>query len=112
VSARPVDATISALLEALRPLVAELVDEELGRRLAELTGPDWLTLEQAAPIYHLTPDALRKRAQRDRLPGAVKDGAHWLVDRRELDAALGDTLTRSDKEGSRRANGRARGTRR
>ncbi|HEX5582514.1 hypothetical protein [Gaiella sp.] len=112
-SERSAEATLNGLLEALRPLVVELVDEELRGRLDELTGPDWLTLEQAAERYQSTPDALRKRAQRNRLPGAVKDGAHWLVDRRELDAALGDTMTRTlTKVGSRRANGRARGTRR
>ena len=43
---------VEALVEALRPLVAELVAEELERRLDELElrdpGPRWLTLEQAA----------------------------------------------------------------
>ena len=100
-----------ALREALRPLVAELVEVELERRLDDLAVPDWLTLEQAAPRYHSTPDALRKRAQRGHLPGAVRDGARWLVDRRVLDRALSAaTLSLHNKRGPRRANVRAPGT--
>lgn len=87
----------AALVEALRPLVAELVALELERRLDELAGPEWLTLEQAADRYHTTAVALRARARRGLLPGAVKDGAHWLVDRRVLDAALAAATVAGDK---------------
>lgn len=75
--------------------------EEIARRVAaivraELDGPVWLTLEQAAEHLQTTAGALRWRAQRGRLPGAVKDGARWLVDRRELDAALARGLGSTD----------------
>ena len=60
-----------ALLEALRPLVAELVEYEVDRRLAELDrleiGPRWLTLRQAAARLGCSPDAVRMRARRGRL---------------------------------------------
>jgi hypothetical protein len=70
----------------------ELVDE-IARRAAELVraelaAPEWLTLAEAADRYRATAGALRWRAQHGRLPGAVKDGSRWLVDARELDAAL------------------------
>jgi len=73
---------------------AELV-ELIARRAADLVlaqireEPLWLTLEEAAERYRTTPGALRKRAQRGQLPGAVRDGGRWLVDCRQLDAALG-----------------------
>lgn len=73
----------SRLVEAIAERAAELV-------LARLEDePQWLTLEEAAERYRTTPGALRKRAQRGQLPGAVKDGSRWLVDCRALDAALG-----------------------
>ena len=93
-----------ALLAALLPIVAELVEQELERRLAELAPLDWLTLEQAAERYATTPGAMRKRAERGQLPGAVKDGSRWLVDRRKSDAALAAeaTLMPTSKRGERR----------
>jgi hypothetical protein len=76
------------VIEAL----GRFVDERLERRLAELgcgqPRSDWLTLEQAAERYLSTAGALRKRAQRGQLPGAIRDGGRWLVDSRELDRAL------------------------
>ena len=60
-----------ALLEALRPLVAELVEREVDRRLASLdwhgSRPQWLTLEQAAARLGCSTDAVRMRARRGRL---------------------------------------------
>jgi hypothetical protein len=38
----------AAVAEALRPLVAELVEAEVERRLSELAGPQWLTVEEYA----------------------------------------------------------------
>ena len=76
------------LAEALRPLVAELVEIELERRLEELAVTDWLTLEEAGPYLRTTVEALRARARRGQLPGAVKDGARWLVHRPTLDQSL------------------------
>lgn len=94
------------ILEAIAQRAAELVRAELG-------GPEWLTFAEAADRYRTTAGALRWRAQNGRLPGAVKDGSRWLVNVRELDAALvAATLPSSDKRGERRANGPAPGTRR
>lgn len=94
------------MLEAIAQRAAELVR-------AELEGPVWLTLEEAAERYRTTAGALRWRAQQGRLPGAVKDESRWLVNVRELDASLvAASLRVPDKRGPRRANGRAPGTRR
>jgi excisionase family DNA binding protein len=79
------------VLEAIAQRAAGLVCEELG-------GPVWLTLEQAAEYLHTTPSALRARARRGQLPGAVRDGARWLVDRRELDAALASASVSADNQ--------------
>jgi hypothetical protein len=35
-------------------------------------------------------------AQRGKLPGAVKEGARWLIDRRAVDAELNDRILSSD----------------
>jgi hypothetical protein len=84
-----------ALAAALEPLLERI--ERLERRVAELEAPDWLTLEQAAARYQRSTSGLRKRLQRGQLPGAVKDGNRWLVDRRVLDGALtAGTLARSN----------------
>jgi hypothetical protein len=104
-----VDELAGALAEALAPLLVRL--GELERRIDELAVPEWQTLEQTAERLATTPGALRWRARHGRLPGAVKDEGRWLVDRRVLDDALrATTLRLSDKVGSRRGNGRARGT--
>lgn len=101
------------LAAVLRPLVRELVEQELERRLAALQPPDWVTLGEAAVVYRTSADTLRKRAQRGRLPGAVRDEGRWLLDRRVLDASLaGKIVAVPDKRGERRANGPAPGTRR
>jgi excisionase family DNA binding protein len=98
-----------ALSDALRPIVAELVDEEFRRRLGELEAPVWLTLDQVADRYGTSKSALRKRLQRGQLPGAVKDGNRWLVDRRQVDAALADgTLARSNENMGRAPRERPR----
>jgi hypothetical protein len=67
----------------------------LERRVAELERPDWLTLAEAAEYLRTTADALRHRAQRGKLPGAVKDESRWLVDRRLIDEALASTTVRA-----------------
>jgi hypothetical protein len=60
-----------ALVEALRPLVAAIVAEELKLRFDERmlheSSPRWLTLEQAAARLGCSPDAARMRARRGRL---------------------------------------------
>ena len=91
----------AALAEALQPLVAELVEAEVERRLDELAGPAWLTLEQAADHLQTTPVALRARARRGHLPGAVRDGSRWLVDRRELDRSVAQGMVVADNRNGR-----------
>ena len=83
--------------DVLDELVERVADFVL-RRLDD-SQPRWLTLDEAAERYRISPDALRKRAQRGRLPGAVRDGSRWLVDSRALDAALqAGVLSRVDYE--------------
>jgi excisionase family DNA binding protein len=58
------------MLEALRPLVAELVEQELERRLAAaMPSParKWLTVAAAAELLACSPDAVRMRVKRGRL---------------------------------------------
>lgn len=101
------------LVEALAPLVEQVVADELDRRLASLELARWASLDEAAVHLRTSADVLRKRAAGGRLPGAVKDGSRWLVDLRALDSALaGGTLrpSNADNKGPRRDNGRPRGT--
>src|SRR5439155_24159712 len=88
--------------------IERLVDERIARAIEQLESPGWLTLEQAAARCHTTPGALRKRAQRGQLPGAVRDGARWLVDRRALDNALQRGTIRTDHENGRAPRERSR----
>jgi hypothetical protein len=67
-----------ALLEALRPLVAELVDEELERRDAA-RPVEWLTVEEYAELQRTTPAAVHKRLERGQVHGAVREGRRWLI---------------------------------
>jgi len=67
------------LLDALRPLVAELVEEALDRHEQQRPPVGWQTTEEYAAAHKTTPGAIRKRCERDQIPGAVKDGARWLI---------------------------------
>jgi hypothetical protein len=87
--------TTEILGAALEEFVSELVERELDRRLAP---PAWLTLEQAAERFQTTAGALRKRAQRGQLPGAVRDGSRWLVDASAYDRALVNGAVPRDDE--------------
>jgi hypothetical protein len=85
--------------EALRPLVSELVREELDRRPGLLTRPaDWLTVEEYATSRRTTPAAVHKRLERGRIPEAIRDGKRWLI---PADAGA-DTLPPPAKRGERR----------
>jgi len=75
--------------------------------MAELEAPAWLTLDEAAEHLRTSPGALRARAQRGQLPGAVKDVGRWLVDRRVLDAELHATLAATTRGASAARNGPA-----
>jgi hypothetical protein len=92
-----------SLTATLVGLIRDVVSEEIARQMKEWqTAVEWLTLEQAAPLLHTTPEALRKRAQRGQLAGAVRDGARWLVERGALESALMQSTIRPDH-----GNGRA-----
>jgi hypothetical protein len=97
-----------ALVEALRPLIAALVRDELERRD---TGRrvEWLTVEEAAEQRRTTPGAMRARCERGQVHGAVKDGRRWLIPSIEAELEP-DTLGGDNKRGERRANGPAPGT--
>jgi hypothetical protein len=99
------DSLTATLTGLIRGIVAEEVDRQLAERQ---TAPEWLTLEQAAELRHTTHGALRKRAQRGQLPGAVRDGARWLVDRRVLESSPDRSTVRADLQtGGHRGNGPA-----
>jgi Helix-turn-helix domain len=92
--------------DELRVAVSDDFVEAIARRAAELVraelddAPEWLTIDEAAEHVRSTPSALRWRAQNGKLPGAVKDGGRWLVDRRKLDENLGATVpTSNDSKG-------------
>jgi excisionase family DNA binding protein len=90
------------MLEALRPfvaeLVAELVEQELERRLAELPTAvqrPWLTIAEAAERLACSPDAVRMRVNRGRLDHR-RQGRRVYVSARSVDqlsARFVDDLT-------------------
>jgi hypothetical protein len=79
--------------EILRPLVVDVVSEELDRRLARRA--EWLTVEEYAERRRTTPAAVHKRLERGQIPEAVRDGKRWLIPA----AAPADNLHDSDNEG-------------
>jgi hypothetical protein len=111
VTGRPTDVELAdQLREVLRPLGAEIVEQELDRRERRPTV-EWLTVEEAAAQRRTTPGALRARCERRQVAGAVRDGRRWLIP--SLDTAPGQaTLTQPIRRGERRENGPAPGTRR
>jgi hypothetical protein len=73
-----------ALVEALRPLVRELVDEGLDRRLAELDQRrdrvDYLTTSEYADRFKTTPGAVLARIHRRTLRAIRPPGSReWLI---------------------------------
>jgi hypothetical protein len=95
-----------ALAEVLETVLQRL--DELERRVDEIDRLEWLTIEEAADHLRATPAALRARARRGQLIGAVRVGARWLVDRRSLDAALRAATVGPDNEGGRAPRERPR----
>jgi len=87
-----------ALLEAFRPIVAELVDEELAHREA-WRRVEWLTVEEAAVQRRTTPGAMRARCERGQVLGAVKDGRRWLVPSLEAQLEPGYPAPRQQQTG-------------
>jgi hypothetical protein len=72
---------VGAVVDVLRPLVEELVRDELGRALAlrPASGGEWLTVEEYAALQRTTVAAVHQRLRRGQVPGASKDGRRWLI---------------------------------
>jgi hypothetical protein len=70
-----------AVVEALRPIVEELVRDEVGRLLTNESpsGVEWLTVEEYAERRRTTVAAVHQRLRRGQVPGALKDGRRWLL---------------------------------
>jgi hypothetical protein len=83
VTSRPELVIGEALVEALRPLVRELVDEELSRRLAEVDhdrDAEYLTTTEYADRFRTTPGAVGARINRGTLHAIKPPGAReWLI---------------------------------
>jgi hypothetical protein len=93
--AEPFDLTLTlaaGLVEAIAQRAAEIVLAASDRSARQ---PEWVTLEEAGCRLGRSAGALRKRAQRGQLPGAVKDGSRWLIDMRVLEDSY---RVRSDRE--------------
>jgi hypothetical protein len=96
-------------VEALRPLIRQVVREELERIGARTTRPSWMTVEEFADVMRTTPAAVRARLERGRVPGAVKEGRRWLIP----SSASKGTVDASETSEGRAPTGRPRpGTRR
>jgi hypothetical protein len=95
------DAASGRAGDAFAAIVAPLFDRiaELEHRVDDLDTPAWMTIEEAAEHVRSTPAALRARARRGQLPGAVRDGSRWIVDRRRLDAALNAKVVDDNRDG-------------
>lgn len=91
-SGRPPAEITEALAEVLRPLVAELVAEEVERRLAERESSEpapFETVKQYAERHHTTPAAVRARIRRGRLYAERPDGAReYLIPNDEQPGGL------------------------
>jgi hypothetical protein len=73
------DVLTEALVDALRPLVEQMVDERVRQLIDVTSSPRWLTVEEFAELHRATPGAIRQRAYRGQIAGAVKEGARWLI---------------------------------
>jgi hypothetical protein len=77
-----------ALLDLLRPLVREVVREEVER--AQL-GWRWVPASRAAELLGISENAVRRRVARGQLPGSTVDRRVY-VDMESLDRQLGGRL--------------------
>jgi len=70
-----------AVVEALRPLIGELVRDEIGRVLSSASASriEWLTVEEYAERRHTTVAAVHQRLRRGQVPEALKEGRRWLI---------------------------------
>ena len=111
---------LSVLADVLRPLVAELVSEELARahdapRAEE--EPPYLTVAQYAALHQTSAPAVRARIRRGALPEAFMPpgGREYLIPNERADGSAPEErahLTRTAKEPRRRSNVPGRDTRR
>jgi excisionase family DNA binding protein len=77
--------------DAVIDRLAEAVTERMRLEPTHDTSSPWLTVEGAAHyLGTMSPDAVRKAAQRGQLPAYQPHGpgTRWFFDRRELDAFL------------------------
>lgn len=83
---------LAGLLSAdLLDLIEAVVDDRVAQRLAELppaSGPQWLTLAQAAARLDCTPDAVRMRVRRGRLV-SERQGSRVYVSAASVDTLRG-----------------------
>jgi hypothetical protein len=77
------------LIQALREVVREVVQEELSKRPSSST-PRWVTPAQAGELLGIKPEAVKWRLRQGRLPGRFY-GRRWYVDGEALDAAIADS---------------------
>jgi excisionase family DNA binding protein len=83
------DERLDSLLEALRPMVAELVADELERLRPAEAGSPYMTVDQAAAYIGNKPQRIYDLCSDGRLR-RYKDGSTLLVRRDEIDAYLCD----------------------
>lgn len=77
---KPSEAELAdAVIDALRPLVGQLVREEIGRALSTKAAIEWLTVEEYAARRRTTVGAVHQRLRRGQVEGALKDGRRWLI---------------------------------
>lgn len=96
-----------ALVELLRPLVREVVREEVGRE--ERYRWRWASVRQAAEILDMSEEAVRMRVKRDQLPSVLLDGRRY-VDLVEVDRQMGalpctQLTNKSPRRGAHRERG-------
>ena len=89
-SGRPPN-VLEALAEALRPLVVELVEQELDRRLAEQddparSGSPWLSIAEAADYLRVSERKLARLIESGRVRSSTI-GRRRLLHRDDLDRA-------------------------
>lgn len=75
-----------ALIELLRPLVKQLVHDEVERARMEWR---WQPAARVAELLGISEDAVRHRVRKGQLPGKTVDRRVY-VDMQELDRQLGE----------------------
>jgi hypothetical protein len=87
------DGIAGALVDVLRPIVVELVEEELERRGAgrdhDITPPPFLTVAQYAERHQTTPAAVRARIRRGALKAIRPPGGREYLIPNDVDGHAG-----------------------